>query len=392
MPADQETIRYTGVWGRTSTATTTSCARCSAVVGRALLLRRRGHDPRRPRLAEPPDRVHRVPLPVPRRAARARGRLRRRGGRYRGGLGYEAHPHAQGRPLHVDRRPVDPRLLGVRGRPAGPSRSPSTSVGRPSAMWTLSPMTNRCMPARSSDPHHRWRRLGDPLARPYDEVEQGPAVGQGVLRGLERTTASSPPVRQTTRSSISRGRTRLRARMRAGSRTPSPSSTAAPGTPGCLGARPPTSTTGSGTSSPPGRGESNRHPDVDTSHPTGHRHLSGRRPQRSEGVRTPDAEPLVLVAPPEVRYHLGHPARRPSAAEPRVCRRRVPITRQAHDSRATRSRPSEPTGRAAPDVPPRPTRIRKASASAGGGPARRRPAHPRRWRNRRPRPCSRHTG
>ena len=30
MPADQETIRYTGVYGTTSTARRTSCARCSA--------------------------------------------------------------------------------------------------------------------------------------------------------------------------------------------------------------------------------------------------------------------------------------------------------------------------------------------------------------------------
>ena len=40
-------------------------------LGWALLRRRRGHHPRRARLAEPADRVHREPLPVRRRAARA---------------------------------------------------------------------------------------------------------------------------------------------------------------------------------------------------------------------------------------------------------------------------------------------------------------------------------
>ena len=47
---------------------------------RPVVRRRRGHHPRRARLAEPADRVHRVALPVPRRAARPRRRLRRRRG------------------------------------------------------------------------------------------------------------------------------------------------------------------------------------------------------------------------------------------------------------------------------------------------------------------------
>ena len=89
-------------------------------LGRALLRRRRGHDPRRPRLAEPADRVQRGPLPVRRRAARPGRGLRRRRTLPRRLRLREAHPDAAGRALHVDRRPLDPGLLGRQGRQGRP--------------------------------------------------------------------------------------------------------------------------------------------------------------------------------------------------------------------------------------------------------------------------------
>ena len=80
MPADQETIRYTGVYGTDHD-------------GEPYLMREvlgggsggryyaDGEDTIHvvPGLAQPADRVHRVALPVPGRAARARRRLRRAG-------------------------------------------------------------------------------------------------------------------------------------------------------------------------------------------------------------------------------------------------------------------------------------------------------------------------
>ena len=58
---------------------------------RPLLRRRRGHHPRRARLAEPADRVHRGALPVPGRVARRWRWTPAEPGQFRGGLGYEKH-------------------------------------------------------------------------------------------------------------------------------------------------------------------------------------------------------------------------------------------------------------------------------------------------------------
>ncbi|CAA9232025.1 MAG: N-methylhydantoinase B, partial [uncultured Blastococcus sp.] len=90
-------------------------------LGWALLRRRRGHDPRRPRLPEPADRVHRVALPAAGRAARAGRGLRWRRALPRRLRLREAHPGAARRALHVDRRPLDPRLLGRQGRQGRPA-------------------------------------------------------------------------------------------------------------------------------------------------------------------------------------------------------------------------------------------------------------------------------
>ena len=61
MPADQETIRYTGVHGHDADGRPLPDARgARRRLGRALLRRRRGHHPRRPGLPEHPHRVQRV--------------------------------------------------------------------------------------------------------------------------------------------------------------------------------------------------------------------------------------------------------------------------------------------------------------------------------------------
>ena len=151
MPADQETIRYTGVYGED-------------LDGRSYLMREvlgggsggryyaDGEDTIHvvPDSRNLPTRVHRGALPVPRRVARPGDGLRRRGGVPRRAGVREAHPDAQGRPLHVHRRPVDPGLLGreVAGWPASRSRSPSTPAARPSARSTPSPTTSPSRPAR----------------------------------------------------------------------------------------------------------------------------------------------------------------------------------------------------------------------------------------------------
>ena len=79
MPADQETIRYTGVYGEDADGRSLPDARGAR---RRLrwppVRRRRGHHPRGARLAEPADRVHRGALPVPGRGAVAGRRQRGR--------------------------------------------------------------------------------------------------------------------------------------------------------------------------------------------------------------------------------------------------------------------------------------------------------------------------
>ena len=116
MPADQETIRYTGVYGDDADGPPLPDARgARRRLGRPPLRRRRGHHPRRTRLAEPADRVHRGTLPVPGRGAVARRRQRRCRPPPRRLRLREAHPDAARRPLHVDRRPLDPLVLGRQG-------------------------------------------------------------------------------------------------------------------------------------------------------------------------------------------------------------------------------------------------------------------------------------
>ena len=153
MPADQETIRYTGRLRRRPGRRAVPHARgARRRLRRPLLRRRRGHHPRRARLPQPADRVLRVAVPVRRRAARPGRRQRRRRAAPRRARLREAHPDARGRALHVDRGPVDPVLLGRQGRQGrvGRSRSSSTPAALTSARSTPWRTPSRSAPGRSS--------------------------------------------------------------------------------------------------------------------------------------------------------------------------------------------------------------------------------------------------
>ena len=152
MPADQETIRYTGVYG-------------DDVDGEPYLMREvLGGGSGGRYYADGEDTIHVVPdsrnlpteftespLPVRRRAARAGRRLRRRRAATAAGCGYEKHIRML-RDAHfmsiADRSIL--RLLGrqAAARPGGRSRSPSTRAARTSARSTRWPTPSRCGPAR----------------------------------------------------------------------------------------------------------------------------------------------------------------------------------------------------------------------------------------------------
>ncbi len=113
MPADQETIRYTGVYGNDAD-------------GKPYLMREvlgggsggryyaDGEDTIHvvPGFAESADRIHRGSIPVHRRATRSGRRFRRRRAVPRRPGLRQTHPDADRREVHVHRGPVDPGLLG----------------------------------------------------------------------------------------------------------------------------------------------------------------------------------------------------------------------------------------------------------------------------------------
>ena len=202
---------------------------------RPLLRRRRGHHPRRPRLAEPADRVHRGAVPVPGRGAVAGDRQRGSGPVPRRPRLREAHPDAQGRPLHVDRGPVDPGLLGRQGRQGRPAVRGHHRPRRAARARGRRAGRRRAGGRRRGDPdpHHRRWRLGRPArARPG-----AGGARRGLAQGLARrrrwpTTASCSPARSTT----TRCRTttpRPTPSGPAARRRPRCSSTAVPATRGC---------------------------------------------------------------------------------------------------------------------------------------------------------------
>ena len=121
MPADQETIRYTGITGRDADG--------EWYLYREIL----GGGSGGRYYADGSDTIHIVPdsknLPVEFVESRYPVRIEHLGLRVdSGGAGRvprrarlpQGHPRARGRDLHVDRRPLDPRLLG-RARAAGPA-------------------------------------------------------------------------------------------------------------------------------------------------------------------------------------------------------------------------------------------------------------------------------
>ena len=148
MPADQETIRYTGVYGED-------------LEGRPYLMREvLGGGSGGRYYADGEDTIHVVPdsrnLPTEFTEARFPFRVESLSlavdsggaGQFRGGLGYEKHdPDAQGRPLHVDRGPVDPGLLGRQGRQG---RQAVPGHHRPRAARTSARSTRWPTPSRSS--------------------------------------------------------------------------------------------------------------------------------------------------------------------------------------------------------------------------------------------------
>ena len=198
MPADQETIRYTGVYGDDLDGAAVPDARgARRRLRRPLLRRRRGHHPRGARLAEPADGVHRGPVPVPRRAARAGRRLAAAPGRYRGGLGYEKHIRML-RDAHF-MSIADRSILacwGVRGGKAG---RPFEVVDRPRRAERAGGRRagrRRAGPGRRGDPdpHHRRRRLGRPAR---------PALRRGAARRARGARCRSR-ARATTTASVLR--------------------------------------------------------------------------------------------------------------------------------------------------------------------------------------------
>ena len=165
MPADQETIRYTGVYGED-------------LEGRPYLMREvLGGGSGGRYYADGEDTIHVVPdsrnLPTEFTEARFPFRVEALSLAVdSGGAGpvprrprlREAHPDAEGRPLHVDRRPLDPVLLGRQrrqGRAAVPGddrpRRPERARGR-RARRRRAGRGRRGDP----DPDDRRRRLGRP--------------------------------------------------------------------------------------------------------------------------------------------------------------------------------------------------------------------------------------
>ena len=190
MPADQETIRYTGVYGTDADG--------SPYLMREVLGGRSGGR----YYADGEDTIHVVPdsrnLPTefsesfPFVVERLGLAIDSGGaGRYRGGLGYEKHIRMLRDAYFMSI--ADRSILscwGVRGgRPAGRSRSQSTVVP-PSGTWTRWPTPSRCglvIRIRTTG-GGGW---GDPLDRPYATTCCATFVGGRCPREPLPTTAWS---------------------------------------------------------------------------------------------------------------------------------------------------------------------------------------------------------
>ena len=194
MPADQETIRYTGVYGTDRD-------------GEPYLMREvLGGGSGGRWYADGEDTIHVVPdsrnLPTEftesrfpflverlglavdsggRRPLPRRARLR------------EAHPDAARRALHVDRRPLDPRLLGRQGRPGRPAVQVTIDPGGPDerdvdALADAEPVRAGEVIRIRTTGGGGW---GDPLDRPVADVVQRRGVGQGLASTARSPTTAS---------------------------------------------------------------------------------------------------------------------------------------------------------------------------------------------------------
>ena len=184
MPADQETIRYTGVYGKDRD-------------GNDYLMREvLGGGSGGRYYADGEDTIHVVPdsrnLPTEFTESRFPFIVERLGlavdsggaGRYRGGLGYEKHIRML-KDAHF-MSIADRSILacwGVKGGKAG-SRSGHHRPRRPRRARGRRPRRRRAGQGRPGDPdpHHRWRRLGRPARAPLRGRRARPALGQGVVR------------------------------------------------------------------------------------------------------------------------------------------------------------------------------------------------------------------
>ena len=195
MPADQETIRYTGVYG-------------TDFDGEPYLMREvLGGGSGGRYYADGEDTIHVVPdsrnLPTeftegrfPLRVERLGpgAGLRRRRALPRRLRLREAHPGAARRPLHVDRRPLDPRLLGRQGRQGRAAVPGHRRPGRPERARGRRARRRRAADGRHRRPHpdDGRRRLGRPARPPGRRGPAGHRLAQGVgRRAPARTTASS---------------------------------------------------------------------------------------------------------------------------------------------------------------------------------------------------------
>ena len=251
MPADQETIRYTGRVRRRPRRQAVPDARgARRRLGRPLLRRRRGHDPRRARTR------------ATCRPSSARGASRSSSS----GSGWPSTPAAPGgtaaaaatrstsgcsRTRTSCRSPTGRswRAGASRAaRPAGRSRSRSTSADPTSASSTRWPTPSRSPAGQviriRTTGGGGW---GDPLDRPYDDVVRDVAWGKVSVEGA---AADYGVVARRDGDDVVLDESRLRrAAGRAARRPGRPmatscrSSTADPGTPGCPAVRrTPTST------------------------------------------------------------------------------------------------------------------------------------------------------
>ena len=224
MPADQETIRYTGVYGEDRD-------------GRPYLMREvLGGGSGGRYYADGEDTIHVVPdsrnLPSEFTESRFPFLVESLGlamdsggaGEHRGGLGYEKHIRMlKDGSLHVHRRPLDPGLLGCARRAGRQAVRGDHRPGRSPRARGRRPRRRRAGAGRRGhpDPYDGWWRLGRPAGpRPGPGgarrgVAQGLAGGRpGRLRrgadGLagRRTTWASTPTRRPPSARGDRGRTR----------------------------------------------------------------------------------------------------------------------------------------------------------------------------------------